>query len=237
MIAELDDFHVLTTLYQDILKATIPFIFFTTKVAQVETHKGFDLEMNDSQAQSCTLRKLLALIATKLEKQTLLKQDFEAYAQQVLEPLPINTANTTTQQSNHQSVLLLKEVFDFIEANYHQPITLDDVAQVVGYSPAYLTNLVRLQTGKSLYRWITHRRMAEAYLLLLETDQNLNQISLSLGYQNTASFCRQFRQINGKTPHVWRTICRRYLSPKTISAKQLISQSKEWLLHYNFQTI
>lgn len=235
MITELDDYHILTTLYQDILKATLPFIFFTTKVAQVKTRQG--IEVDESQPQPSTLKKLLALIATKLEKQTLLRRNFEAYAQQVLEPLPINTANTTAQQSNYQSVLLLKEVFDFIEANYNQPITLDDVAQAVSYSPAYLTNLVRLQTGKSLYRWITYRRIAEAYFLLLETNQNLNQISLSLGYQNATSFCRQFRQINGKSPHVWRTICRHCLSPKAISAKQLISQSKEWLLQYKLHSL
>ncbi|MDJ0717453.1 MAG: helix-turn-helix transcriptional regulator, partial [Prochloraceae cyanobacterium] len=48
----------------------------------------------------------------------------------------------------------LREVFEFIELNYHQSITLKEVAQAVGYSSAYLTTLVRKLTGKTVNNWI-----------------------------------------------------------------------------------
>ncbi len=98
----------------------------------------------------------------------------------------------------------LNEVFQFIEANYQQPITLYDVAQAVGYSSAYLTDLVRRQTGKTVNQWIVERRIAEARRLLLETNQAANEIALSVGYQNEGHFFRQFRQYHGTTPQVWR---------------------------------
>lgn len=100
--------------------------------------------------------------------------------------------------------LKLNEVFQFIEANYQQPITLHDVAQAVGYSSAYLTDLVRRQTGKTVNQWIVERRIAEARRLLLETNQAANEIALSVGYQNEGHFFRQFRQYHGTTPQVWR---------------------------------
>lgn len=102
--------------------------------------------------------------------------------------------------SNHQ----LSQIFDFIEANYHQSIGLREVAQKVGYSAAYLTDLVRRQTGQTVHHWIIVRRMAAARSLLLETTQTVNQIAEATGYQNEGHFFRQFRQHHGTTPQAWR---------------------------------
>jgi AraC-like DNA-binding protein len=98
----------------------------------------------------------------------------------------------------------LREVFDFIEANYRQPITLCDVAEAVGYSPAYLTDLVRRQTGQTVNRWIIQRRMAEARSLLIETHQSVDSIAQAVGYFNAGHFFRQFRQYHSTTPQAWR---------------------------------
>ncbi len=88
----------------------------------------------------------------------------------------------------------MAEVFRFIDENYHRAVTLCDVAQAVGYSPAYLTNLMRQQTGKSFYRWLVERRMSQAISLLLKTEQTVGQISLAVGYQYACHFSRYFRQ-------------------------------------------
>lgn len=102
----------------------------------------------------------------------------------------------------------LSKVFDYIEANYHQAITLSDVAQAVVYSPAYLTDLVRRQTGKTVNHWIVERRMTEARRLLVETNQKANEIASLVGYQNEVHFFRQFRKYHGTTPQVWRNLQR-----------------------------
>jgi YesN/AraC family two-component response regulator len=98
----------------------------------------------------------------------------------------------------------LKEVFDFIEAHYHQGITLCDVAVAVGYSPAYLTNRVAKQTGETVNCWIVKRRMAGARFLLQNDDQTVEKIAKALGYQDVSHFSRQFRQHHGLPPQAWR---------------------------------
>lgn len=122
----------------------------------------------------------------------------------VREFLSANTPASTTPQLVFPSVPKLSECFNFIEANYHQQISLRDVAQAVGYSPAYLTDLVRRQTGQSICRWIIKRRMAEACHLLLVTNQSVQAIAEAVGYFDTSYFIRQFRQLNGMTPQAWR---------------------------------
>ncbi|MEM7556079.1 MAG: AraC family transcriptional regulator [Cyanobacteria bacterium P01_A01_bin.84] len=95
------------------------------------------------------------------------------------------------------SISELNSIFDFIEAHYHQPISLHHVAESVGYSAAYLTDLVRRKTGHSVHRWITKRRMVAACLLLLETDQSIDCIAEAVGYRNRWCFFRLFRKSFG----------------------------------------
>lgn len=98
----------------------------------------------------------------------------------------------------------VNQVFEFIEDNYQQNIKLEDVAKAVGYSPTYLTDLMRRQTGKPLHRWIIHRRMIAACKLLSETDLSIEQIAETIGYRYVGCFFRQFRLSFDVTPQVWR---------------------------------
>lgn len=202
---ELDGYGVLTTLRQNPATAIIPFIFHTAKATRADLRKGMELGANDYLTKPCTLKELMAAISTQLEKQTTLRQWYTAQSQQVPELASANTATTVASESIFPSFPHLSEVFDFIEANYHQPISLCDVAAAVGYSPAYLTNLVRQHTGNSIHRWIIERRMAQARCLLLETKQAVNQIATAVGYQDACNFSRYFRILHGTSPQAWRS--------------------------------
>lgn len=110
------------------------------------------------------------------------------------------TSNANVANSIFPDHPKLELVFQFIEAHYGQSITLCDVARDARYSPAYLTDLVRRETGKTVNHWIIQRRMVEVHRLLLETNQSVNQISETIGYNNPGHFFRQFRQHYGTTP-------------------------------------
>ncbi|ODH02057.1 AraC family transcriptional regulator [Nostoc sp. KVJ20] len=99
---------------------------------------------------------------------------------------------------------LLNQVFNFIEENYHQSISLCNVATAVGYCPAYLTNMIRRHTGKTVNHWIVERRMLAARTLLRESNLSVSQIAETVGYQHEGHFFRQFRQNHQTTPQAWR---------------------------------
>jgi len=209
VMPKLDGYGVLTTLRQDPVTAIIPFIFVTGKVTKAERRQGMKLGADDYIVKPCTVEELLGAITARLEKQAALQQWYTAQSQKVAELPSADIALATAPKSIFPSVPQLSEVFDFIEANYHRLITVEEVAQAVGYSPTYLTNLVRKQTGQTLYRWIVSRRMVQARSLLLETDQTVEQIAEAVGYHHAVHFFRQFRQLYGTTPQVWRSACRR----------------------------
>jgi len=204
MMPELDGYGVLSTLRQDPLTAMIPFIFLTAKATKAELRQGMELGADDYLTKPSTVEELLKAIAARLEKQAALRQWCAVEVQRIVELPPADTAKQVAPQSIFPACPKLREVFDFIEANYHQAITLKDVAKAVRYSPAYLTDLVGRQTGKTVNLWIVERRMAEACSLLLKTDQSVDAIAEAVGYQNAGHFFRQFRKYHGTTPQSWR---------------------------------
>jgi len=132
---------------------------------------------------------------------------FEASAKALLTLILIDAARLAAGRLSSvpaQARPLLARVFQLIEARFHRPISLQDVAKEVGRSPAYLTTLVKRQTGRSVLEWIIQRRMAEARRLLVETELEVWEIAQRVSYLDAGYFIRQFRRVNGKTPLQWR---------------------------------
>lgn len=207
---KLDGFGVLTELRHNTATAIVPFIFVTAKATRADFRKGMELGANDYLTKPCKLKELMAAITAQLKKQDTLQQWFTAENKQAPEQAPANAAaKVVTSESFFPAGSPMKEVFRFIEDNYDQSISLCDVAQAVGYSPAYLTNLVRQQTGKSVHRWLVERRMAQAISLLLKTEHTVSQIAEAVGYQDVCHFSRYFRQFYGTSPQAWRSTHRR----------------------------
>ena len=203
IMPKLDGYGVLNQLRQVTTTATIPFIFLTAKTEKADRRQGMSLGADDYLTKPSTVEELLEAVSTRLRKHSMLQSYYSAGNQSSVSVEALTTFDTNTNLF-FPSVPELSEVFEFIEAHYNNGITLSDVAKAVGYSPAYLTNRVRQETGKTVNRWIIERRMAEALLLLSSTKQSVEQIAATIGYQNTCHFFRQFRQYQGTTPQAWR---------------------------------
>ncbi|MNS54129.1 HTH-type transcriptional activator Btr [compost metagenome] len=95
-------------------------------------------------------------------------------------------------------------VFDFIQTHLEEAISLREVAEAVGYSPGYLTQVVRQETGQPVTQWIAGIRMAKARRLLTETAMPIAEIARAVGIEDAGYFARQFRKHVGVAPGAWR---------------------------------
>ncbi|MGG6296364.1 response regulator transcription factor [Leptolyngbya sp. AN02str] len=195
MMPDLDGYQVLSTLRQETMTAAIPFIFLTAKVTMMDLRRGMELGADDYLTKPCTVEQFLTAISTRLQRQTMLKH---WYTEQ-------NARDIASTDSIFPDIPKLAPVFQFIECYYQQSITLSDVAQAAGYSPAYLTNVAQDLTGRSIKQWITERRMTQARMLLQQTDQPIGEVAAASGYADVSYFIRLFRQHHGMSPQVWRT--------------------------------
>ena len=203
VMPKLDGYAVLNQLRQIAATATIPFIFVSAKADKVYRRQGMSLGADDYLTKPSTVEELLEAVSARLERHAMLQTHCDASHQSSKEIVAVEAGDRETN-SLFPSLPELSEVFDFIEANHNKGITLCDVAKAVGYSPAYLTNKVKRETGRTVNRWIIERRMAQALFLLSSTKQSVEQIATAIGYQNTCHFFRQFRQYQGTTPQAWR---------------------------------
>lgn len=201
----LDGYGVLTALRQNPTTAIIPFIFITARGTRADVRKGMELGADDYLAKPTTVEEFLGAIAAQLAKQAALQQFTVAQFQSVVPaPASVDTATSDIPQSIFPANSKWSEVFRFIEANYHRPITVHEVAQALGYSQTYLTTLVGNQTGKTINRWIIEYRMAKARCLLQQTNLSAEQVAAEVGYQTVCHFFRQFRQYHRTTPQAWK---------------------------------
>ncbi|MEC4813181.1 MAG: DNA-binding response regulator [Scytonema sp. PMC 1069.18] len=205
-IPKLDGYSVLTILRENPATAIIPFIVVSTVVNRTHIRKAMELGADDYLTKPYSIEELLRAISARLERQTTFKNWYTRY-KSTSEALKAVTT-TTFSESIFPYDPLLSKVFQFIEANYHQPITLENVAAAVGYSSSYLTNLVKRQTGQTVQSWIITRRMIAACLLLIQTDATVNEIATQIGYQCLSHFFHQFRIRYGTTPQAWRKLQR-----------------------------
>jgi len=189
MMPDMDGYQVLSTLRQSPDTASLPFIFLTAKATMPELRMGMNLGADDYLTKPCTVGVFLDAIATRLQRHA---------------DLHPPSAETDAPTSIFPDCPQLNSVFQFIEKHYQNPIQLREIASVAGYSPAYLTSLVNSQTGRSVKQWIIERRMTQARKLLSKTDQSIKKIAADAGYADTGYFIRQFRQIHGLSPQIWR---------------------------------
>ena len=100
---------------------------------------------------------------------------------------------------------LVRGVIDYVEKNYTSSISLRDVAQALGYSPAHLTHKFASLAGLPVTAWIIKRRLCAAQELLIETEQNVTSVCEAVGFGDVCYFTRQFVRHAGVTPAQFRS--------------------------------
>jgi AraC-like DNA-binding protein len=99
---------------------------------------------------------------------------------------------------------LVRDALDIVDRRYAEYIGPAEIARELGRHPAYLTNLVRQATGKSLGTWLIERRLGAASVLLSNTADSLGDIAAAVGYLDVSHFARYFARHYGTPPARWR---------------------------------
>lgn len=94
----------------------------------------------------------------------------------------------------------LRCLYDYIEANLDQPLTLEELGRVVQYSPSHLARLFHLATSQTLHHYVVLRRLERAKLLLTTTDLPLHQVAAVAGFSDQSQLSKQYRRVYGFAP-------------------------------------
>jgi transcriptional regulator GlxA family with amidase domain len=100
---------------------------------------------------------------------------------------------------------MIRKAVDWIRANLHRRISVDELVECVPTSKRNLTRRFRDATGESPGEYIQRVRIDRAKSLLETSNMPVEQIAEEVGYADTSAFTRQFSSQTMMTPKEYRT--------------------------------
>jgi len=88
-------------------------------------------------------------------------------------------------------------------------LTIEEISRVLNTNRTYVSKLVNVYYGMPFRDYLNQLRMDYAKQLMIdEPDASLDYISAKSGFQSSTQFIRKFRETEGVTPTVWKTLQR-----------------------------
>jgi YesN/AraC family two-component response regulator len=115
-----------------------------------------------------------------------------------------NTTSMIDNDTNIKMNAVSKEISRYIEAHYTEDISLQDVANAMGYSDAYFCKIFKQCFDKSFITYLNDFRTGKAIALLGDVTVSIKDVSTKAGYRDANYFTRIFKRSMGVTPSEYR---------------------------------
>lgn len=161
-------------------------------------------------------RDLMFYMNTMLREQEEQGRDYGLVCQNMLQVLIIklirrtNFAFEVTSSARiSQECLKLKR---YIEMNYTQDITLDDLSEISHLNKYYLVHVFNKYCGCSPINYLCKVRIQASKELLASTDYSITEIAQSSGFSSQSYFAQCFRKSCQMTAGAYRKACQKKIS-------------------------
>jgi AraC-like DNA-binding protein len=122
----------------------------------------------------------------------------------LLQLLIVKTFRLLKHTQNNSNSSVCQTVKRFIEDNYNQDLTLNDLANLVFVSPYHLVHIFKEEVGLPPIQYLIHYRIEQAKRLLGHSGLTVNEIAATIGYENANYFNLLFKKMTGKPPGKYR---------------------------------
>ena len=112
-------------------------------------------------------------------------------------------AHTDALQSDTPEDTAVIAALQYVETHYADG-SFEQLAEKLHYSPSWLSREIKKKTGKTFTCLIQEKRLAQSAFLLKNTDRNVADIALAVGYENISYFHRLFTAAYGQSPRSYR---------------------------------
>jgi len=129
------------------------------------------------------------------------KKDIYEWCISKIQQVINHLANSKTINTDNDVIISAAK---FIEANYMNEITLEDVARAVSVSPYYLSKLFKSQMSQNFIDFLTDLRVDAAKKKIPDSNLSIKDICYAVGYNDPNYFTRVFKKVTGQTPLEYR---------------------------------
>lgn len=138
---------------------------------------------------------------------------------------PTDTKTITTSEST----LMIAPALDFIEKNYMNQFTIDQLADLCHLSETHFRRVFLQTMGTAPLEFVNHTRINKACVLLKTTQESILYISEQVGFHTISSFNRCFSKAMGSAPREWRKQILFSEGKSEQGAISIIEEYKGWL--------
>ena len=110
------------------------------------------------------------------------------------------------EEKKDKDIRPVREVKTYLEENYHQEISLNDLADIVSLNASYLSALFKKETGMTYTEYVMFCRLEKAKELLADTGKSIAEIADAVGYHDTRHFSKLFTRNIGLKPSEYRKL-------------------------------
>jgi len=111
--------------------------------------------------------------------------------------------NVTRLIGTNTALQAMKAASDYVEQNYRNKITVEELAALSGYSPSHFARVFTRIYDTSPIQYVNQIRIMHAKNLLRTGQYTMAQIAQECGFSNVYYFSRCFKQVTGTTPGKW----------------------------------
>ncbi|MGI2295328.1 helix-turn-helix domain-containing protein [Paenibacillus sp. GXUN7292] len=130
-------------------------------------------------------------------------KNIEQFEQWLLEVIEL-TFQYMVQRSQNKSMEIVSRAKEYLSNHSSSSLSLSEVAEQVGVSPGYLSQLFKEEVGVNYVDYVTKLRLEKAAEYIIGTQLTIDQISQQVGYNSPTYFIRKFKEAYGVTPKVYR---------------------------------
>lgn len=140
------------------------------------------------------------------------------------------TLSTASAQSRNGDLMQhsrrINKILTFVEVNYRNKISLDDISLLIGMPPSSASRFFKLQTKQKFWDYLSNYRIDQAALMIVETSRSVSEICYECGFNNLSNFNRVFKARIGVTPSEHRRKFKDYLVPNQERVKIIDNREK-----------
>ena len=103
--------------------------------------------------------------------------------------------------ATHESLQRAREIID---AQYAQPLDLDELARIANFSRYHFLRAFRRAFHATPHEYLTRKRIERAKELLAQSELTVTEICFEVGFESLGSFSTLFHKIVGWSPSIYR---------------------------------
>ncbi len=121
-----------------------------------------------------------------------------------LKDISIMVIDRIAEKNSSKSESNVDRIKEYIDNNLSKDISLNDLADHVNLTPAYVSKIFKETLGKNYIDYLNGSRIDRAKQLLKDTRMTVKEIGFKVGFNNVQTFFRTFKRYEGITPGQFR---------------------------------